>query len=174
MCRGGRLLLLLLAACWGLVACETMPDVLLTTGTGGIRIQAERLVAQVYAQQDAPLPYGGADIDNPLASMKARWPALKPLLDDGTVGLTEDGEVAVRSVGARDKAAAKQLRALVRAENRDRQTLYRGMTIAGGYETAFPLMIDYTEDSFAEQWAGQAPNGWWIQDHRGEWFQKRQ
>ena len=33
-------------------------------------------------------------------------------------------------------------------------------------------MLDYTEDVFAEQWATQAPMGWWIQDHRGQWFRK--
>ena len=60
-----------------------MPEVLITTGTDGIRIQAERLVTQVHAETDAPLPYGGPDIDNPLAAMKVRWRA-SPLLEDGT------------------------------------------------------------------------------------------
>jgi hypothetical protein len=156
-----------------LTACESMPDVLLTTGTGGIKIQAERLVDQVYKGIDKPLPYGGPDIDNPLVSMKARWPLLKPLLEDGTLGFTEDGDVAIRDPGGRDKAGAKALRVLVRAENNDRQVLYRAMTEAGGYSMLEgPGMLDYTEDVFAEQWATQAPKGWWIQDHRGRWFQK--
>jgi hypothetical protein len=166
-------LLLTLAVCWGLAACETMPEVLVTTGTGGIKIQAERLVTQVYAEADAPLPYGGPDIDNPLASMKLRWPRLKPLLENGTLGFTEDGDVAIRDFGGRDKAEAKALRALVRAENNDRQLLYRAMTSAGGYSMVTgPGMLDYTEDVFAEQWATQAPMGWWIQDHCGQWFRK--
>ena len=169
--RRGRLLLTL-SVCWGLAACETMPDILFTTGTGGIKIQAERLVTQVYAETDAPLPYGGPDIDNPLASMKQRWPRLKPLLENGTLGFTEDGDVAIRDFGGRDKAAAKALRTLVRAENNDRQLLYRAMTAAGGYTGDGVQMIDYTEDVFAEQWATQAPDGWWIQDHRGQWFRK--
>lgn len=169
--RCGRLLLTLVVCC-GLAACETMPEVLITTGTGGIKIQAERLVTQVYAETDAPLPYGGPDIDNPLASMKQRWPRLKPLLENGTLGFTEDGDVAIRDFGGRDKAAAKALRTLVRAENNDRQLLYRAMTATGGYTGDGVQMIDYTEDVFAEQWATQAPMGWWIQDHRGQWFRK--
>lgn len=165
--------LLVIALCWGLAACETMPDVLITTGTGGIKIQAERLVAQVYGLSNEPLPYGGPDIDNPLASMKARWPKLKPLVEEGTVGLTEDGELAVRDVGKREKEGARAVRALVKAENRDRQVLYRAMTDAGGYSMVQGGgMLDYTEDVFAEQWATQAPRGWWIQDHRGNWFRK--
>lgn len=172
MARLARLLLTLVV-CWGLAACETMPDVLITTGTGGIKIQAERLVTQVYAETDAPLPYGGPDIDNPLVAMKQRWPRLKPLLADGTLGFTEDGDVAIHNPGGRDKAAAKALRALVRAENNDRHVLYRAMTAAGGYSTLEGVgMLDYTEDVFAEQWATQAPKGWWIQDYRGRWFQK--
>ena len=169
----GRRLLLVLALCGGLVACESMPDVLITTGTSGIKIQAERLVAQVYGLPSEPLPYGGPDIDNPLASMKVRWPKLKPLIEDGTVGLTEDGELAVRDVGKREKPGVRAVRALVRAENRDRQVLYRAMTDAGGYSMVSGTgMLDYTEDVFAEQWATQAPKGWWIQDHRGQWFRK--
>ena len=169
-----RLLLLTLAVCWGLAACETMPEVLLTTGTGGVKIQAERLVAQVFAGTDKPLPYGGPDIDNPLASMKSRWPFLKVLLEDGTLGLTEDGDVEIRSYGDRDRAAQKDLRRLVRAENNDRHVLYRAMTEAGGYNGDLAgRMIDYTEDVFAEQWATQAPRGWWIQDNRGQWFRKQ-
>jgi hypothetical protein len=172
MSRGGRFLLTL-ALCWGLAACETMPDILITTGTGGIKIQAEQLVAQVYAGTDRPLPYGGPDIDNSLASIKSRWSFLKPLLEDGTIGLTEDGEVAIRSFGVRDKAAVKEIRRLVTAENNARQLLYRAMTDAGGYSGDIAgNMIGYTDDVFAEQWATQAPKGWWIQDHRGQWFRK--
>ena len=168
-----RRFLLALAVCWGLAACESMPEVLITTGTDGIRIQAERLVTQVYAETDAPLPYGGPDIDNPLATMKERWPRLKPLFEDGTLGFTEDGDVDIRDVGGRDREAAKALRRLVRAENNDRHVLYRAMTAAGGYSMVQGTgMLDYTEDAFAQQWATQAPAGWWIQDHRGGWLRK--
>jgi hypothetical protein len=167
-------LLLTLAVCWALAACETMPDVLVTTGTGGIKIQAERLVAQVYAGTDQPLPYGGPDIDNSLALLKSRWPSLKVLFEEGTLGLTEEGDVAVRTYGDRGRAAQKELRRLVRAENNDRHVLYRAMTDAGGFDGDLAVrMIDYTEDVFAEQWATQAPKGWWIQDSRGQWFRKQ-
>ena len=49
--------------------------------------------------------------------MKSRWPFLKVLLEDGTLGLTEDGDVAIRSYGDRDRAVQKDLRRLVRAES---------------------------------------------------------
>ena len=168
-----RRFLLALAACWGLAACESIREGLVTGRTDGIGVQGERNVTQVYAGTDAPLPYGGPDIDNPLATMKERWPRLKPMFEDGTLGFTEDGDVAIRDVGGRDREAAKALRRLVRAENNDRHVLYRAMTAAGGYSMVQGTgMLDYTEDAFAQQWATQAPTGWWIQDHRGNWFRK--
>ena len=157
-----------------LAACESLPNHVLTYGAKGTEIQAQRLVAQVYGQPADPLPYGGPDIDRPLARMQARWPVLRAELERGRIGLTEDGDVALRNAGSADKAEARQLKSLLKAENRDRGVLYRAMTEAIGHNgDAMAKMLPYTEDVFGQEWARQAPAGWWLQDHRGEWSQKR-
>jgi hypothetical protein len=163
---------LLLVVALLLAACET-PTRVFTYGARGTEIQAERLVAGVYGLPADPLPYGGPDIDRPLQRMTARWPALKALLDDGTAGLTADGEVAVRDYAGREQAAARQVKALVKAENRDRDELYRGMTAAIGHGgNTLPQMLGYTEDTFGGEWIRLAPAGWWVQDHQGRWSRK--
>lgn len=157
-----------------LAGCESTPTMVFTYGTQGTIIQAERLVAEVYGTPADPLPYGGPDIDRPLARMKARWARLKPLLDEGVVGLTEFGEVALRDAGSRAKDEARDIRHLVRAENRDREELYRGMTAAIGHGgDNLQAMIPYTEDRFGAEWAAQAPAGWWLRDYQGRWGQKQ-
>lgn len=161
---------LLLAALMALLAgCETSGGMLLTYGAQGTKIQAERLVAKVYGLPGQPLPYGGPDIDNPLKRMQQRWPQLKTELDQGSVGFTDTGYVAIREAG--NKSA--ELKQLVRAENTDRQILYRGMTDAVGHNTeALAAWIAYTEDSFAEEWIRQAPTGWWLFDSEQGWRRK--
>lgn len=173
MPRGAALLIATVLALAGLTACESTPERVFTYGARGAEIQAERLVADVYGLPADPLPYGGPEIDNALAAIKGRWPSLKPLLDDGTLGLTEDGHIALRDPGARSRDELRRLRALVRAENRDRFFLYRGVTAGIGHGgDNLSWMIDYTEDVFARQWYEKAPAGWWIQDHHGGWQQK--
>jgi hypothetical protein len=172
--RGFRILALLASiAAASLAGCESTPERVFTYGAKGTVIQAERFVADVYGHVADPLPYGGPDIDGPLASMKARWPDLKPLLEAGTLGLTDDGEIAIHEIGARSRGEVKQLRRLVRAENRDRHVLYRAMTAAIGHgDDTLSLMIGHTEDTFGHEWITQAPKGWWVQDHTGRWAQK--
>jgi hypothetical protein len=173
MRRGAVLITAAFVALAGLTACETTPERVFTYGARGVEIQAERFVADVYGHPADPLPYSNPDINYAIDGIKARWPALKPLLDDGTLGLTEDGEIAIHDPGKREGADARKLRALVKAENRDRFFLYRGMTAAVGHgDDSFQLMIDVTEEAFAREWYKQAPKGWWIQDHRVRWTQK--
>ncbi len=164
--------ILILAAAL-LVACETTPTRLLTYGSQGTEIQAKRLVAHVYGTLAEPLPYGGPDIDQPLARMQARWSELKPLLERGIVGLTEDGDLAVHDVGEMADSEARRLSSLVRAENFDRHILYRAMCAAVGYggdvEQSY---LPFTEDTFGAEWAKQAPAGWWLRNHKGRWFRK--
>lgn len=162
---------LLLAAL--LAACESTPTRVFTYGSQGTEIQATRLVALVYGKPADPLPYGGPDIDRPLQRMQARWGELQPLLAQGVIGLTEDGDIAIRDVAALPDGEVRRLRPLVRAENFDRQVLYRAMCGAVGYGgDMLEAYLGFTEDTFGAEWAKQAPAGWWLRDHKGRWFRK--
>ena len=173
MRQGTALLVAAVVALAGLTACETTPDRVFTYGARGVEIQAERFVAEVYGLPSDPLPYDNSDIYYAVGGIKARWPSLKPLLEDGSVGLTEDGDVAIHDVGKREGSDLRKPRALVKAENRDRFFLYRGMTAAAGWTgEGSGHMVEYTEETFAKEWWKQAPKGWWMQDHQGRWHQK--
>jgi len=156
----------LLALLLTLAGCQSTPTHLLTYSAQGVVIQAERLVAPFFDRAADPLPYGGPDIDQPLRSMHERFARLKSQLDSGALGLTDEGEVAIREVAA----TTAELELLTCAENRDRAILYRAMSTAAGYSDG--VYIPYVEASFATEWQKQALAGWWLRDDRGQWWQK--
>ena len=161
-----RLCLLLLALLVPLAACESTPTRLFTYAAQGTAIQAERLVGQFFGKAVDPLPYGGPDIDRPLKRMHARFPELKTQLDNGVLGLTEDGDVAIREAGA----TTPELKKLVRAENRDRAVLYTGMASAVGHgNDDLQSWLPYTDATFGAEWQKQAPSGWWLRNAQWEW-----
>lgn len=150
-----------------LAGCETSGH-LVTYGSLGTTIQAERLVAVVYGRSTQPLPYG-ADVGRPLKRIQARWPQLRAELEKGTVGLTETGYLQVREPAGR----ANELARLVRAENLDRHLLYQSMTEAVGYGGETQVIYQpYTEDAFGAEWVKQAPPGWWILNEEQVWRRK--
>jgi hypothetical protein len=168
MTRVGRPLLLLFVLLV-LAACETTPTHLLTYGAQGTQVQAERLVGQFFEREVDPLPYGGPDIDRPLQRMHARFPQLKEALDAGLLGLTEDGDVAIPEA----VRSTPELKALVRAENRDRAVLYTAMSAAVGHgNDDLRYWLPYNDASFGAEWQKQAPSGWWLRNAEGEWRRK--
>jgi hypothetical protein len=160
--RGVWLVVLSLA----LAACESTPTHLLTYSAQGVVIQAERLVAPFFNQTADPLPYGGADVDEPLRRMHERFAALKAQLDGGVLGLTDEGEVTIREAAA----ATAELELLVCRENNDRALLYRAMSTAVGYPQG--IYVPQVQADFAAEWQKRAPVGWWLRDDRGQWWQK--
>lgn len=149
-----------------LAGCETEGGLLFTYGAQGTQIQAERLVARIYGLPAKPLPYGSADIDQAFQRMQERWPQVRAALNAGTLGLTDDGLLAMRASGA----TALALSPLLRAENRDRQLLYRAQGIAVGHGDVAELSwLAYTEDTFAREWLKQAPANWWYRDAAQTW-----
>ncbi len=154
------------AALLALAGCESTPTHLLTYSAQGVVIQAERLVAPFFGRAADPLPYGEPDIDLPLRRMHERFAQLKPQLDDGTLGLTDEAEVGIRDAAT----TTPELALLVCKENNDRAILYGAMSTAVGYPEG--LYVPYVEAVFAAEWRKQAPVGWWLRDGHGQWWQK--
>lgn len=160
----------------GLVAgCTDAPIApMVQTGISGTRLEADRVVQLVYTQEPeaaiAELPYHGGNITPAVTRMRARWPQLKPYLEDGAVGIGSRGQLSLRE--ARE-AADPALKELLRHENTDRTVLYvasrgdvgHGDNVVGNWTPT-------TEQIFAEAWAAQAPEGWWVQDTYGKWQRK--
>jgi len=101
-------------------------------------------------------------------SIKQRSEAIKPYMDRGNVGIAQDGLLAIRNTDGLSLKERAEIKQLVDAENRDRESLYA--EIAKGNNIA-KESIPKIKSIFAKSWIDQARPGWWIQD-QGNWRRK--
>jgi uncharacterized protein YdbL (DUF1318 family) len=101
-------------------------------------------------------------------SMQERHAQLQPLYASGAVGLTRDGNVALRDANAVPLAQRAQANALVAAENQDRAALYREIARAN----AHPEWETDIRTTFAQRWIDKAQPGWYYQNASGAWIRK--
>lgn len=101
-------------------------------------------------------------------SMQERHAQLQPLYASGAVGLTRDGNVALRDANAVPLAQRAQVNALVAAENQDRAALYREIARANGK----PEWESDIRATFAQRWIDKAQPGWYYQNASGAWVRK--
>ncbi len=102
------------------------------------------------------------------ASMKKRHTRLASFYDNGSIGFTQDAQVALRDkslLSLRDQAVVKKL---IAAENRDRNRLYQAIADANGH----PEWQNKVRSVFAKTWIQEAKRGWWYQDRKGKWRRK--
>ena len=101
-------------------------------------------------------------------SMQDRHAQLQPLYSSGAVGLTRDGNVALRDANAVPLAQRAQANNLVAAENQDRASLYREIARAN----AKPEWENDIRSTFAQRWIDKAQSGWYYQNASGAWTRK--
>jgi uncharacterized protein YdbL (DUF1318 family) len=101
-------------------------------------------------------------------SMQERHAQLLPLYSSGAVGLTRDGNVALRDANAVPLAQRAQANGLVGAENQDRASLYREIARAN----AKPEWENDIRSTFAQRWIDKAQPGWYYQNASGAWTRK--
>jgi len=101
-------------------------------------------------------------------SMQSRHAQLQPHYASGAVGLTRDGLVAVRDANAVPLKDRQALNALVAAENKDRNALYKEIAVANQN----PQWESDIRNTFAQKWVEKAQKGWWYQAASGGWAQK--
>lgn len=169
-----RHLLLALSALL-LAACQNMETRTFSvqTAAAGTLVEARQVVALVYAQ--APntevdkLLYSGGDLTRVIERLRDRYPQLKPLLDEGAIGNTVGGFVALR-----DDSRRQELAELLWQENRDRAILHGQATVAVGHgNNDFNSWLPYASYSFGKEWIGQGrPDWWWLDDDR-RWRQTK-
>ncbi|MCW5604426.1 MAG: YdbL family protein [Burkholderiales bacterium] len=102
------------------------------------------------------------------SSMQQRYSQLSGFLASGAVGLTRDGNVALRDANAVPLAQRQQVNALIAAENQDRTALYREIARANGR----PEWESEIRATFAQRWIDRAPAGWYYQNSSGVWARK--
>jgi uncharacterized protein YdbL (DUF1318 family) len=118
------------------------------------------------AQANADINIQSPAINTIRASMEARFAALKPFYDNGSVGMTADGLITVRDLNAVPLRDRKTVNTLVADENRDRNALYKEIARANGH----PEWEADIRSTFAKRWIANAPAGWWYQE--GGWKKK--
>ena len=101
-------------------------------------------------------------------SMQERHAQVLPLYASGAVGLTRDGNIALRDANAVPLAQRAQANALVAAENQDRAALYREIARAN----AHPEWEGEIRTTFAQRWSDKAQPGWYYQNASGAWTRK--
>ncbi|MEM9302933.1 MAG: YdbL family protein [Pseudomonadota bacterium] len=139
-----------------------------TDGRGALRLNPlDWFFPAAHAQVDI-------DINTPAiraiqARMESRFQQdLVGFFSSGAVGFTNDALVAIRDPASLPLADRNRVRALVKAENDDRNAVYREIAVANGH----PEWEGQIRSTFAERWIANARSGWYYQDSGGSWRQK--
>lgn len=144
------------------------------TGASGAKVEAKAIVRVIYDQQpDAAVGgqlFTGVDIPRTVKRIRNRFSQIKPFLERGIIGIGSDGLVRVRDVAGLSQEEQTALERLIRAENGDRSLLYRALSDQTGHGDESDW-ISYVGETFAAEWIGQAPAGWWYQDRQRRWAQ---
>lgn len=101
-------------------------------------------------------------------SLSVRYVQLKVDFQDGVVGFTHDGLIALRETKALSKEHRVELELLVAEDNKDRSAMYREIARANGR----PDWEDRFKFVFAERWISRAPVGWYYRESDGTWIKK--
>lgn len=155
----------LLAAC-GNLETHTLDIQIAATGT---RLEAEQVVALVYAQAPdaaiAKLLYSGGDLTRAVRRLRDRHAQLKPWLERGVIGNSDGGFMILR-----DSARRAELDRLLTDENNDRAMLHEQVAIAVGH--GGPKLIawlPYVAHSFGKEWQERGAASWWRVDAWHVW-----
>ncbi len=101
------------------------------------------------------------------ASMTARHSQLFPHYNNGAVGLTKDGFIAVKDATAVPLKERGGINSLVADENTDRIKLYKEIAVGNGH----PEWQNDIQNTFAGRWIDKAQTGWHYQNG-GAWVKK--
>jgi uncharacterized protein YdbL (DUF1318 family) len=102
------------------------------------------------------------------SSMQQRHAQLVGYYASGAIGLTRDGNIALRDANAVPLPQRQQVNALIAAENQDRAALYREIARANGR----PEWENDIRATFAQRWIERAQPGWYYQSAAGSWVRK--
>src|SRR5215813_1022889 len=115
------------------------------------------VIPAAEAQASPNLDVSDPQIRAVTASMQQRFGQLKKYFDSGVVGLTADGQVAIREQNAIPLAERAVVARLVAEDNRDRATLYAQLARANKHPEWEPDI----RRTFARRWVERgAQPGW--------------
>jgi len=103
-------------------------------------------------------------------SMKARNTEIMKFKDKGTIGETNDGMLAIRNMDGLGGEEIRTVKRLLRAENSDREALYKELATANKISLS---EVGKIKAVFAKTRKAKARPGHWYQDEKGKWTQKK-
>ncbi|SDZ94724.1 Protein of unknown function [Desulfuromusa kysingii] len=98
-------------------------------------------------------------------AIKNRSAELIEFLNSGHIGLSYDGLLKIHTAAGLSMKQKAQVNKLIKAENQDRQRLYKEIASANN----FPDKANEIQNIFAESWRKQAQTGWYIEKSDGSW-----
>lgn len=131
-------------------------------------VLAAALTCAGTAHAQANLDINTPAITSVQRSMQQRHAELMPFYSNGAVGLTRDGNVALRDANLVPLPQRQQVNALIAAENQDRAALYREVARAN----ARPEWETDIRNTFGQRWIEKAQPGWYYQSAGGTWVRK--
>lgn len=140
-----------------------------TPGDSGSFWMSPFMPSAAYAQADVDIDVSTAAIRALKQQMKSRAAQLKPYLDQGRLGIDNNGMLAVRNLDGVPLREQATVRRLVEAENRDRETLYEEIAKANNFGAD---RVPDIRKIFAETWTQKAEKGWPVQKSDGSWTKK--
>ncbi len=144
------------------------PPAAADTDGGTAMLLLDLLVPAAHAAQP-DLQVSTPELQALRGKMRARYTKhLEALFDAGAIGLTRDGDVALRDSGSVPLSQRNQVRQWIEAENKDRAAVYREIAEANGH----PEWTDKIRQTFAREWRNMAHSGWYYQDSAGDWKRK--
>ncbi len=102
-------------------------------------------------------------------TMKTRNSKVMHFKDKGLIGETYDGMLAIRVMSGLSGEDIRTIKRLLRAENTDRETLYKELAVANKISLS---EISSIKTVFAKTRKTKAKPGHWFQDEKGKWTQK--
>jgi uncharacterized protein YdbL (DUF1318 family) len=131
------------------------------------------LIALALGFSGSVLAQANLEINTPAiaalqTSMQQRHAQLAGFYASGAVGLTRDGNIALRDANAVPLPQRQQVNSLIAAENQDRAALYREIARANGR----PEWENDIRATFAQRWIQKAQPGWYYQNAGGVWARK--
>jgi uncharacterized protein YdbL (DUF1318 family) len=102
-------------------------------------------------------------------TMKTRNSKVMHFKDKGLIGETYDGMLAIRDMSGISGEDIRTIKRLLRAENTDREILYKELAVANKISLS---EISSIKTVFAKTRKAKAKPGHWFQDEKGKWTQK--
>ncbi len=102
-------------------------------------------------------------------TMKTRNSKVMHFKNKGLIGETYDGMLAIRDMSGLSGEDIRTIKRLLRAENSDRETLYKELAVANKISLS---EISRIKTVFAKTRKAKGKPDHWFQDEKGKWTQK--